>query len=92
MDVVADNTMVMEMTAIVLSSYCFCYADAVEIISADSYFSFYYFKKPCERRGTDGNRQAKSNRASLCLTCRDYATCLGMLQEQGRFFSLFFSF
>ena len=33
------------MTAIVLSSYCFCYADAVEIISADSYFSFYYFKK-----------------------------------------------
>ena len=46
---------------------------------------------PCERRGTDGNRQAKINRASLCLTCRDYATCLGMLQEQGRFFSLFFS-
>lgn len=45
MDVVADNTMVMEMTVIVLSSYCFCYADAVEIISADSYFSFYYFKK-----------------------------------------------
>ena len=45
MDVVADNTMVMEMTAIVLSSYFFCYADAVEIVSADSYFSFYYFKK-----------------------------------------------
>ena len=45
MDVVADNTMVVEMTAIVLSSYCFCYADTVEIVSADSYFSFYHFKK-----------------------------------------------
>ena len=45
MVVVADNTMVVEMTAIVLSSYCFCYADAAETVSADSYFSFYYFKK-----------------------------------------------
>ena len=45
MDVVAVYTMFIVMSDIVLSSYCFCYADAVEIISADSYFSFYYFKK-----------------------------------------------
>ena len=37
MAVDADRTMDVEMTAVVLSSYCFCYADAVEMDSADSY-------------------------------------------------------
>ena len=47
MDVAVDRTTDAEMTAVVLSSYCFCYADAVEMVSADSYLirSIYFFKK-----------------------------------------------